>query len=105
MKCPVCNSHATSFTTLFRSERQFYMMPFVRSCPHCGAKIRFGARPLACFLGLLFFLHSSIEVSAVIARRWGVDRDNAFLYTTFVFLVPFSMGLYFLWKYGRYMLR
>jgi hypothetical protein len=78
------------------------MMPLVRTCPHCGAEIRFGTLPLACFLGLLFFLHSSIEVSAVIARRWGFDRDNAFICTALVFAVPFSLGLYFLWKHGRY---
>lgn len=76
------------------------MMPFLRTCPHCGARIRFGALPLACFLGLLYFLHSSIEVSAVIARRWAFDRDNTFICTALTFAVPFWLGLYFLWKHG-----
>ena len=105
MKCPACESHTTSFALLSRSEWQFYKMPFIRTCPNCGSEIRFGARPLACFLGLLFFLHSSIEVSASIARHWGVGRDNAFICTTLVFVGPFTMGLYFLWKRGRYTLR
>lgn len=102
MKCPACETHTTSFALLARSEWQFYKMPFIRTCPRCGAEIRFGTLPLACFLGLLFLMHLSIEVSAIISRRWGWDRDNAFISTAIVFAIPFTTGLYFLWKHGRY---
>jgi len=105
MKCPVCESHTTSFANLLQNERQFYMMPFVRTCPHCRAKIRIKIFPVIGLVGLVVFLHSAIEVGPFIARRYGFNQDNAVIGTILIFAVPFFVLLFFLWKHTSYSLR
>ena len=102
MKCPACETHTTDFVDLLAHERQLYRMPFVRTCPRCGTKIRLGVFPLLALVGLLLFLHSGIEVGTWIARRYGFEQDHAVISTLLVFAVPFFALLYLLWKHGRY---
>jgi hypothetical protein len=90
---------------LVYDEPQLYRMPFVRTCPRCGVKIRMGAVPLVSLLGLVVFLHSSIEVGIYLSGRYGVERDYAVIGTILVFAVPFFGLLYLLWKHGWYVRR
>lgn len=105
MKCPACQAHTTSFLNLLEQERQLYVMPFIRTCPHCGAKIRLGLFPLVGFVGLLLFLHAGIEVGALIARRYGFDERLTVITTVLILAIPFFVLLFLLWKHTWYSLR
>src|SRR5882757_7781218 len=102
MKCPACEKHTTAFADLLTQERQLYMMPFVRTCPRCGAKIRLQVFPLLALVCLLLFLHSSIEVGMWMARRYGFEQDDAVIGTILIFAVPFFVLLFLLWKHAWY---
>ncbi len=102
MKCPACDSHTTSFVDLLFQDRQIYMMPFVRMCPKCGAKIRFGALNIATLVGLLLFLHLAIEFGIIITRRHGFSRNGAVITTITICAGPVYAGLFLLWKHARY---
>lgn len=102
MKCPVCFAHTTSFANLMHSDVRFYMMPFVRTCPPCGAKLRLGTLSFLCFLGLLLSLHALVEVAVFIARRFGFDPRSAVLDTLLILAIPFCSLVYLLWKHGTY---
>lgn len=84
------------------SERHVYMMPFLRTCPHCGAKIKLGWIPLVAVLAVFAFIHSAIEVGMFMSRRYGWDQDAAVISTILVFGIPYIFLLYFAWKNGRY---
>lgn len=95
MKCPVCDLHTTTFANLLQSERRLYAMPFIRTCPWCGTKLRFGAIPSACLFAFYLFLHASFEAGVHIARRYGLDRDDAVICTGLVLVIPIWVLLYF----------
>ena len=105
MKCPACRQHTTQFVAIVSDEWNLYRMPFLRTCPNCGAKVRISAGAAIALVALVVFLHSSIEVGRVLAQRYGFDEEHAVICTILAFAVPFFVGVFVVWQRATYALR